>query len=102
MTVFIMFTFLFWLLSYLNIALQAICKTAKEIAKPIIAENTAKYKIDSVEFETLTLGSLPPTLQGQCYSHGYLAFFTLDYMLSLISHSLSRYHQEIFHIIWTK
>lgn len=43
---------------------KAICKTAKEIAKPIIAENTAKYKIDSVEFETLTLGSLPPTLQG--------------------------------------
>ncbi|KAK3157893.1 hypothetical protein QOZ80_2AG0129850 [Eleusine coracana subsp. coracana] len=43
---------------------KAICKTAKEIAKPIIAENTAKYKIDSVEFETLTLGSLPPTFQG--------------------------------------
>ena len=44
--------------------LQAICRTAKEIAKPIIAENTAKYKIDSVEFETLTLGSLPPVFQG--------------------------------------
>ncbi|MQM11634.1 hypothetical protein Taro_044540 [Colocasia esculenta] len=43
---------------------KAICKTAKEIAKPIIAENTAKYKIDSVEFQTLTLGTLPPTLQG--------------------------------------
>ncbi|XP_024317075.1 synaptotagmin-2 isoform X1 [Brachypodium distachyon] len=42
---------------------KAICRTAKEIAKPIIAENTAKYKIDSVEFETLTLGSLPPTFQ---------------------------------------
>ncbi|XP_047081574.1 synaptotagmin-2-like isoform X2 [Lolium rigidum] len=43
---------------------KAVCKTAKEIAKPIIAENTAKYKIDSVEFETLTLGSLPPVFQG--------------------------------------
>ncbi|XP_078440724.1 calcium-dependent lipid-binding (CaLB domain) family protein [Wolffia australiana] len=43
---------------------KAICTTAKEIAKPIIAENTAKYKIDSVEFETLTLGTLPPTLHG--------------------------------------
>ncbi|XP_020586414.1 synaptotagmin-2 [Phalaenopsis equestris] len=43
---------------------KAICKTAKEIAKPIIAENTTKYKIDSVEFQTLTLGSLPPTFQG--------------------------------------
>ncbi|RLN03282.1 synaptotagmin-1-like [Panicum miliaceum] len=36
----------------------------EDIAKPIIAENTAKYKIDSVEFETLSLGSLPPTFQG--------------------------------------
>jgi Ca2+-dependent lipid-binding protein len=43
---------------------KAICRTAQDIAKPIIAENTAKYKIDSVEFETLTLGSLPPTFQG--------------------------------------
>ncbi|KAF3335217.1 synaptotagmin-2-like isoform X1 [Carex littledalei] len=43
---------------------KAICKMAKEIAKPIIAENTVKYKIDSVEFETLSLGSLPPTFQG--------------------------------------
>ncbi|KAG1359431.1 Synaptotagmin-2 [Cocos nucifera] len=43
---------------------KAICRTAKEIADPIIAENIAKYKIDSVEFETFTLGSLPPTFQG--------------------------------------
>jgi len=43
---------------------KAVCRMVQEIAKPIIAENTAKYKIDSVEFETLTLGSLPPTLQG--------------------------------------
>ncbi|KAI3919838.1 hypothetical protein MKW98_001094 [Papaver atlanticum] len=43
---------------------KAICKTAKTIAKPIIAEQIPKYKIDSVEFETLTLGSLPPTFQG--------------------------------------
>ncbi|ONK57457.1 uncharacterized protein A4U43_C09F710 [Asparagus officinalis] len=43
---------------------KAICKTAKEIAKPIIAENLVKFKINSVEFETFTLGSLPPTFQG--------------------------------------
>ncbi|KAJ0969943.1 hypothetical protein J5N97_022820 [Dioscorea zingiberensis] len=43
---------------------KAICKMAKEISRPIIDENTKKYKIDSVEFETLTLGSLPPTFQG--------------------------------------
>ncbi|TKY75495.1 Synaptotagmin-1 protein [Spatholobus suberectus] len=43
---------------------KAICKTAKNIAKPIIAEQIPKYKIDSVEFEELTLGSLPLTFQG--------------------------------------
>ncbi|KAL0356583.1 UNVERIFIED_CONTAM: Synaptotagmin-1 [Sesamum calycinum] len=43
---------------------KAICKTAKNIATPIIAEQIPKYKIESVEFETLTLGSLPPTFQG--------------------------------------
>ncbi|KAL9238394.1 hypothetical protein vseg_012822 [Gypsophila vaccaria] len=42
----------------------AICKTIKDIATPIIAEQIPKYKIDSVEFEKLTLGSLPPTFQG--------------------------------------
>ncbi|CAN1307643.1 SYT1 [Linum perenne] len=43
---------------------KAICKTVQDIAKPIIAEQIPKYKIESVEFETLTLGSLPPTFQG--------------------------------------
>ncbi|KAL2895400.1 Synaptotagmin-2 [Bienertia sinuspersici] len=43
---------------------KAICKTAREISKPIIAEQIPKYKIQSVEFETLSLGTLPPTFQG--------------------------------------
>ncbi|CAK9178402.1 unnamed protein product [Ilex paraguariensis] len=43
---------------------KAICKTAKTIAKPIIAEQIPKYKIESIEFEALTLGCLPPTFQG--------------------------------------
>ncbi|KAK2660752.1 hypothetical protein Ddye_007285 [Dipteronia dyeriana] len=43
---------------------KAICKTVREIVKPIIAEQIPKYKIDSVEFEALTLGSLPPVFQG--------------------------------------
>lgn len=43
---------------------KAICATVKETAKPIIAEEIPKYKIQSVEFEKFTLGSLPPTFQG--------------------------------------
>ncbi|RHN61486.1 hypothetical protein MtrunA17_Chr4g0037181 [Medicago truncatula] len=36
-------------------------KTAKNIARPIIEEPILKYKVDSVEFQTLTLRTLPPT-----------------------------------------
>ncbi|KAJ8499144.1 hypothetical protein OPV22_009696 [Ensete ventricosum] len=43
---------------------KAICRTAKQVAEPIIAENALKYKINSVQFETLTLGSLPPAFHG--------------------------------------
>ncbi|CAH9054852.1 unnamed protein product [Cuscuta europaea] len=43
---------------------KAICKQVKQIVKPIIAEQIPKYKIESVEFEALTLGCLPPTFQG--------------------------------------
>ncbi|GMI91340.1 synaptotagmin 2 [Hibiscus trionum] len=43
---------------------SAICATVKSIAKPIIDEQTPQYKIDSVEFETLTLGTVPPNFQG--------------------------------------
>ncbi|KAH9625474.1 hypothetical protein KSS87_008137 [Heliosperma pusillum] len=46
---------------YLN---KAICKTASEISKPIIAEQIPKYKIQSVDFQTLSLGTLPPSFQG--------------------------------------
>ncbi|CAL9149366.1 synaptotagmin-2-like [Musa acuminata AAA Group] len=43
---------------------KAICRTAKQVAEPVIAENALKYKINSVQFETLTLGSLPPAFHG--------------------------------------
>ncbi|GFP89046.1 synaptotagmin-1 [Phtheirospermum japonicum] len=57
-----------WLNKFLEIMWpyldKAICKTAKNIATPIIDEQISKYKIESVDFEALTLGSLPPTFQG--------------------------------------
>lgn len=43
---------------------KAICKTAKEIVDPIIAEQIPQYKIESVEFQSFTLGTLPPTFPG--------------------------------------
>ncbi|XVF44874.1 hypothetical protein PTKIN_Ptkin02bG0158400 [Pterospermum kingtungense] len=53
--------FLEYMWPYLD---KAICATVKNIAKPIIDEQIPKYKIDAVEFEKLTLGSLPLTFQG--------------------------------------
>ncbi|XP_028078797.1 synaptotagmin-2-like [Camellia sinensis] len=38
--------------------------SAKNIAEPIIAGQIPKYKIQPLGFETLTLGSLPPSFQG--------------------------------------
>lgn len=60
--------------------LQAICKTVREIVKPIIAEQIPKYKIDSVEFEALTLGSLPLTFQGSICSLSHTRTHTNDFI----------------------
>ncbi|TYJ99547.1 synaptotagmin-1-like [Cucumis melo var. makuwa] len=43
---------------------RAIAKTVRTVIKPIIAEEIPKYKIQSVEIQELTLGTLSPTLQG--------------------------------------
>ncbi|GLJ11281.1 hypothetical protein SUGI_0150250 [Cryptomeria japonica] len=43
---------------------KAICKMIRDQTKPIIEQYVGKFKIESIEIETLTLGTLPPTLQG--------------------------------------
>ncbi|MBA0640958.1 hypothetical protein Goklo_025557 [Gossypium klotzschianum] len=53
---------------------KAICETVKGIVKPIIDEQIPQYKIDAVEFEALTLGSLPPTFQGIGDSENEIVF----------------------------
>ncbi|MBA0705139.1 hypothetical protein Golax_017349, partial [Gossypium laxum] len=53
---------------------RAICATVKGIVKPIIDEQIPQYKIDAVEFEALTLGSLPPTFQGIGDSENEIVF----------------------------
>lgn len=59
----------------------------KEIVKPIIAEQIPQYKIDSVEFETLTLGSLPPAFQGpvSAFSHSCFHFLFSLYICNHLS-----------------
>nr|QHT72834.1 synaptotagmin-3 [Vernicia montana] len=43
---------------------KAICATIKSTAEPIFAEYIGKYKIEAIEFEHLTLGTLPPIVHG--------------------------------------
>lgn len=43
---------------------KAICKIIKDTTRPLIDQYSRLYKIDSVEFECLTMGNLAPTFQG--------------------------------------
>ncbi|KAK9126664.1 hypothetical protein Scep_015510 [Stephania cephalantha] len=43
---------------------KAVCGIIRSTTKPIFAEYIGKFLIESIEFESLTLGSLPPTIHG--------------------------------------
>ncbi|KAJ3678506.1 hypothetical protein LUZ60_002309 [Juncus effusus] len=43
---------------------KAICNIIRSVTKPIFEEYIGKYGIKSIEFDTLTLGTLPPVFQG--------------------------------------
>nr|TKW23061.1 hypothetical protein SEVIR_4G269000v2 [Setaria viridis] len=43
---------------------KAICNNIKRATRPIFDQYVGKYGIESIEYEQLTLGSLPPTFQG--------------------------------------
>ncbi|MCD7470856.1 hypothetical protein HAX54_011040 [Datura stramonium] len=43
---------------------KAICGIIKSTSEPIFAEYIGKYQIKSIEFEQLTLGTIPPRLHG--------------------------------------
>ncbi|KAF7132638.1 hypothetical protein RHSIM_Rhsim09G0150900 [Rhododendron simsii] len=43
---------------------KAICKTIRIMARPIFAEYIGKYQIESIDFSNLSLGTLPPIIQG--------------------------------------
>lgn len=43
---------------------KAICKIIRTSAEPIFTEYIGKFKIESIEFENLSLGHLPPTIHG--------------------------------------
>ncbi|KAL2937502.1 Synaptotagmin-3 [Bienertia sinuspersici] len=43
---------------------KAICNTIRSMAKPIFAEYIGQYQIKDIEFENLSLGTLPPAFYG--------------------------------------
>uniref|UniRef100_A0A6N2M0U7 SMP-LTD domain-containing protein n=1 Tax=Salix viminalis TaxID=40686 RepID=A0A6N2M0U7_SALVM len=44
---------------------KAICAMIRSTTQPMFAEYVGKYKIKAIEFERLTLGTLPPIIQGR-------------------------------------
>ncbi|KAG5010059.1 hypothetical protein JHK87_018574 [Glycine soja] len=48
-----------------EIPLWAICKIIRSTAQPIFAEYIGKYQIKAIDFDELSLGTLPPTVCGK-------------------------------------
>ncbi|KAG1353925.1 synaptotagmin-3 [Cocos nucifera] len=53
--------FIFDMWPYLD---KAICNTIRSTTKPIFDQYIGKYCVESIEFDHLTLGTLPPTIHG--------------------------------------
>ncbi|XP_057472115.1 synaptotagmin-3-like isoform X1 [Actinidia eriantha] len=43
---------------------KAICGTIRSMAQPMFAEYIGTFQIESIEFENMSLGTLPPTIHG--------------------------------------
>ncbi|KHN42257.1 hypothetical protein glysoja_044288 [Glycine soja] len=44
---------------------ERICKIIRSTTQPIFAEYTGKYQIKAIDFDELSLGTLPPTVCGK-------------------------------------
>jgi hypothetical protein len=44
--------------------MQAVCAMIRRTTQSMFAEYIGKYKLQAIEFEHLTLGTLPPTIHG--------------------------------------
>ncbi|KAJ6853891.1 synaptotagmin-3-like [Iris pallida] len=53
--------FIFYMWPYLD---KAICSTIRSTTKPIFDQYIGKYHIESIDFDYLSLGTLPPTIHG--------------------------------------
>ncbi|KAF6166253.1 hypothetical protein GIB67_031037, partial [Kingdonia uniflora] len=53
--------FVFHMWPYLD---KAICSMIRSTAEPIFADYIGKFQVESIDFESLTLGTLPPTFHG--------------------------------------
>lgn len=44
---------------------KALCNIIRSTAEPIFAEYIGKFQIQSIQFDTLTLGTIPPAIHGK-------------------------------------
>ncbi|KAJ6690457.1 hypothetical protein OIU85_006696 [Salix viminalis] len=55
---------------------RAVCAMIRSTTQSMLAEYIGKYKIQAIEFEHLTLGTLPPTIHGSFETSGpYVSMF---------------------------
>lgn len=59
----------------LSVLLQAICGIIRSTTEPIFAEYIGKFQIKSIDFETLSLGTLSPIVHGKYSSISWMAFY---------------------------
>lgn len=48
---------------------KALCNIIKSTAEPIYAEYIGKFQIQSIDLDTLTLGTIPPAIHGKQHLH---------------------------------
>lgn len=48
-----------------NFNLQAICAQIRSVTEPMFAECIGKYQIEAIEFDNLSLGTIPPEIHGK-------------------------------------
>lgn len=68
--------------------LQAVCNLIRSSAQPIFAEYVGSYQIKALEFEKLSLGTLPPAIHGSFLYFNWKATFDHQGVWFLWSHSI--------------
>ena len=54
-----------FIMIHLMLKFARICDIIKSMAEPVFAEYIGKFKLKSVEFKNLSVGTIPPSIHGK-------------------------------------